>query len=481
MITRTLASPLAIAMLLALTPGASSGAPSKPSSFASRARIMCTASYRERVALTPNASFEATLEDVSRADTRADVIARIRRDNPGQVPIAFQLSYDRHRIKPGHRYVVRATIHQGERLRFTGQQAVTMPTPTRGGRVSVLMRGVANDRDRDGHEWTSVLGDLPATFTGLLPCADCRGTRYQLNLLNDRAYMLRMTYLRDARDETFYELGRWSVSNDGRTLTLDGGREGSSYWAAEDPRTLRKLDREGGPFESGQRYELNRRAAFEPIEPRLQLTGMFRYIADAARFRDCRSGLQWPVAMSDDYPALERAYTGRHAARGSELLVSLSARIEERQAIEGENTEPTLVVERFLRAMPGEDCPARSSGTSSGIGLTNTRWRPLRIGDLYVTVSAQRPEPWIELDSRSGRVTGSGGCNRLSGSYETSGDALRFGPLMGTQMACLAMDTETAFFRALGATSRYRIVGRSLELFDERGRSLAKLEERNLR
>ena len=77
-------------------------------------------------------------------------------------------------------------------------------------------------------------------------------------------------------------------------------------------------------------------------------------MADAARFRNCRSELGWPVAMSADYQALERAYTARRAAPGSDLLVTLQGRIEERPKMEGPGTEPTLVVEKFVRAMPGE-------------------------------------------------------------------------------------------------------------------------------
>lgn len=329
----------------------------------------------------------------------------------------------------------------------------------------------------------SRLGTLPATYAGLLPCADCAGIRYQLNLLPGGAYMQRTTYLRDAHDDSYYELGAWSLSSDGRTLSLDGAREGMAFWAVKDTRTLRKLTREGNPIDSKLPYELTRHAGMEPMSPRLQLSGMFRYLADAPRFRDCRSGLQWPVAMSGDYRALERAYIGRGAAPGSEMMVSINGRIEQRPRMEGGGSEATLVVERFARAMPGEKCKERppSSHVVVTAGLENTRWRPIRIGGRDVIVSGPQREPWIELDPRSKRVTGSGGCNRLSGSYRTGNGTLRFGRLISTKMACLSMDTETAFFRELENTRRYRILGRILELVDDNGRLLVRLEERNLR
>jgi putative lipoprotein len=50
-----------------------------------------TATYRERIAPPPDAIFEATLEDVSRADTPADVIGRTRLEKPGQPPFQFSI------------------------------------------------------------------------------------------------------------------------------------------------------------------------------------------------------------------------------------------------------------------------------------------------------------------------------------------------------------------------------------------------------
>ena len=49
-----------------------------------------TATYRERMALPPDAVFEATLEDVSRADAPALVVASTRVTSPA-VPIAFSI------------------------------------------------------------------------------------------------------------------------------------------------------------------------------------------------------------------------------------------------------------------------------------------------------------------------------------------------------------------------------------------------------
>jgi heat shock protein HslJ len=210
---------------------------------------------------------------------------------------------------------------------------------------------------------------------------------------------------------------------------------------------------------------------------------MFRSMADAPRFRDCRSGLEWPVAMAEDYAALERAYTAQRGEPGGELLVSIDARIEQRPRMEGEGTEATLVVEKFLHAKPGENCAGRIApgrATQEEL-LGNTRWVPIRIGDHAMTVASGQREPWIELEPRSRGVTGSGGCNRFTGGYESGEGTLRFDAVASTQMACASTRTETEFLLALEATRRFRVHGRTLELIDEHGRVLVRLEERNLK
>ena len=271
MIPRTRQRLLLVVLALAVPVVMSWDASVAAASHVSKDAITGSATYRERIALTPAAVFEATLEDVSRADAPGKVIARVRDRNPGQVPIAFEIAYDPRRIDARRTYVVRARIYEDGRLLFTGKQAYPVLTHGHGRKVTVLMRSAPKD---------------------------------------------------------------------------DG---------------------------------------------------------------------------------------------------------------------------------------SRGKGRGPGAGLENTRWRPVRIGDRDVVASGRQPEPWIELEPRSKRVTGSGGCNRITGSYEAGNGTLRFGRLVSTMMACLDMDTERAFLRALQETRSYRVHGRTLELKDDLGRLLVRLEERNLR
>lgn len=78
-----------------------------------------TAFYRERIALPPDAVFEATLQDVSMADAAAKIIGTTSYVSGGTMPFAFTINYDDKVIKPGHSYAVRATIRHQDNLLFT--------------------------------------------------------------------------------------------------------------------------------------------------------------------------------------------------------------------------------------------------------------------------------------------------------------------------------------------------------------------------
>ena len=94
-------------------------------------RLGGSVSYRERIALTNEAELIVTLEDISRQDVASVILASQHIADPGQVPIRFELEYDRDAIDPRMSYVVRARITDRGRLLFVTAEAV--PVLTRGG------------------------------------------------------------------------------------------------------------------------------------------------------------------------------------------------------------------------------------------------------------------------------------------------------------------------------------------------------------
>jgi uncharacterized lipoprotein NlpE involved in copper resistance len=109
--------------------------------------------------------------------------------------------------------------------------------------------------DGSGH---AVLGPLPATFTGVLPCASCPGIRHRLAIFPDGTFFLRTAYLERDDEADFDDVGKWTVSADGRRLVLDGVREAPLRFRIVDRSTLRKLDVQGREIESKLDYDLRR-------------------------------------------------------------------------------------------------------------------------------------------------------------------------------------------------------------------------------
>jgi putative lipoprotein len=124
----------------------------------------------------------------------------------------------------------------------------------------------------------------------------------------------------------------------------------------------------------------------------------------------------------------------------------------------------------------------RASGTSAipsrpnpgSAPLENTYWKLTSLGGSPIVTASSQREAHLILQPANRRVTGSGGCNRLSGSYQVNGDRISLGRVASTMMACVdGMKSEKDFLKALGRVNRWRISGQRLELLDAAGTPLA--------
>lgn len=114
--------------------------------------ITGTATYRERMALPPNAVFEATLEDVSRADAPSRVIKIFRNEKPGNPPFPFTIAYDPSQIDEDHTYVVRVRVTIDGKLLFTTTQRYQVLTQGHGNEIGtmIVMQRVSKDLNMSG-------------------------------------------------------------------------------------------------------------------------------------------------------------------------------------------------------------------------------------------------------------------------------------------------------------------------------------------
>lgn len=325
------------------------------------ASVSGTITYRERMALSPEAVAEIILQDVSRADAEAIVIAKQRITSPGQVPIRFKLDFDPADIDQRMTYSIQARITDHGRLMYIND---TM-TP-------VLTRGAGNE--------------------------------------------VEMTLVR-----------------------VQGQPESASEDSASP--------------------------AGMPLE------GMFRYMADAAIFRDCRNNKTYPVSMEGAYIELERAYSNSGIEGGSEIMVRLQGRLLSRPAMEGNSNVIKLIVDNFNSIYPDKTCAPTTHAE-----LVGTYWRLVEVNGQTVRTPEQQKEAHMVLAAEESAVRGNAGCNNFFGGFQTSDNALSFSQLGSTMMACPeGMDTERDFLAVLGSTTRFEISGLFLELYAD-DQLLARLE-----
>lgn len=139
----------------------------------------------------------------------------------------------------------------------------------------------------------------------------------------------------------------------------------------------------------------------------------------------------------------------------------------------GHGSEVQLLLRRVGASRPTGRLPT----TPSAAPLENTYWKLTDLGGSPVRVTSQQREPHFILHPANRSVTGSGGCNRLTGRYEVNGDRVSLARVASTMMACVdGMETEQAFLKALGRANRWRVTGQRLELFDAAGTPVARFE-----
>jgi uncharacterized lipoprotein YbaY len=100
-----------------------------------------TVSYLYRIAMPPTAVVDVRLQDISRADAAAPIIAEQKIDfGDRQVPIPFDLKFDPAKINPQHRYGLRATILVDGAARFRTETAYPVITHGHPSKADLILK-----------------------------------------------------------------------------------------------------------------------------------------------------------------------------------------------------------------------------------------------------------------------------------------------------------------------------------------------------
>jgi uncharacterized lipoprotein YbaY len=307
--------------------------------------------YLQRIAMPSGALLEVSLVDISRADAPASVVGTTQIYGPFSSPVKFRIDVDTAKIDAKNDYAVRATIRVDGKLYMSTDKAYLVLTKERGKSVDLALRGV-------GGEPIAVeqpLQKLPAYFTGVLPCADCEGTSYQLQLLPGNFYFLRMKTV-GKRKVPEDEMGRWLIVDRNRLLLNQVvATTENKQFRVVDNRQLRKLDTDGQDIVSNLNYSLIE-SAEKPFNPSLSMKGLYTFKDGSGRFTDCITGQSWPVAHEGKNARLEKSYSKKTTAPGEPLLASLKVNIVERAAADTGASATHLLVKKVKRVSKEQTC-----------------------------------------------------------------------------------------------------------------------------
>jgi len=118
---------------------------------------------------------------------------------------------------------------------------------------------------------------------------------------------------------------------------------------------------------------------------------------------------------------------------------------------------------------PNPYAPSSSNASSAaavGTPVEGTTWMIVDIKGTAVTADDTTRAPSLLLQKDGNRMSGSSGCNRMTGIYTLSGDQLKFGAIAGTRMMCNSgMEEEGQLLATLSGVTRYHIAGNTLHLY----------------
>jgi putative lipoprotein len=119
-------------------------------------------------------------------------------------------------------------------------------------------------------------------------------------------------------------------------------------------------------------------------------------------------------------------------------------------------------------------CLLHAQTATTATPLEATYWKLTWMPGTTIEPVPSQHAAYIELDPARHRMSGSGGCNRMTGGYELAGDHLRFPGVARTMMACRGMQTEDALIDTLDKVREWKVSGSTLSLLDANGHPLAR-------
>ncbi|MCW9707479.1 copper resistance protein NlpE N-terminal domain-containing protein [Fodinibius salsisoli] len=307
-----------------------------------------------------------------------------------------------------------------------------------------------------------------ATYSGIIPCADCPGILYEISFDETQKYSASSIYIGES-NRPFTESGSWSVEND-TLIVLKGDSGDQARQFALDDSSLVMLDQEGNRITGSlaDHYVLDLKDASDKD--------------DSMKWAELREqGVDFRAAGNEPFWGLAIDYDSEmnfHTLGGDSIQVPVpdmeqdtasAARTLVTETESGVLTvalHPTGCIDNMSGEVFTHGVVVDYDGTSyRGCGnVINDRYSLHDFWTLHALkgkeVSKQdslRKVPDLQFDLKNNKVYGNNGCNQINGNLVTvTDDSLSFGQMISTKMACPG-DMEARFMDALQQVNSYTI------------------------
>lgn len=155
----------------------------------------------------------------------------------------------------------------------------------------------------DAPEAMVPLKPMQQSYSGVVPCANCKGIEMSLFLDKDGSWVRTMRYLGGKGAGSYSDYGTWERTAE-KLMLKDS--KGQKTWFQPHDDALEMLDVNGNPIDSPFNHTLKAVSAPLPTTP-IAMKGMYRYMADTATFKDCATSRTF---LMDSNAQLERGYSG---------------------------------------------------------------------------------------------------------------------------------------------------------------------------
>ncbi len=297
-------------------------------------------------------------------------------------------------------------------------------------------------------DFEHIFVDSDMTFSGTMPCADCPGISYHINLFRDGRFAVRQEYLE--RNQISIVRGIWLL--DKRSLHLVNQQQTLPAFHFVSNSQLAMLDLNGKPITTNRNYQLQRETEFRKLDTRQAMLGLYQLRDNQASFVSCRSGDTLSVANTQFHLPVMRQYQQDERLKGNAVIATLVGR-------RGQDEQAnTLFIDKFEQFWPGAVCPDQvQPGKMQGIV-----WRAEKLANRYVPQQLNVRVIFEQND----RLYGFAGCNNFNGSYKQRSNQLSVQPLVSTRKICAeSSELEQRFTSSLQSADRVEVNGDKLQLF----------------